>query len=277
MVLTVGIEVAPSGKAQWQSDVWNALYNAAQTQYYAQQQDIAAKISQLEARLNNVDTLTLRREESEEIMKIAIATLTGNWVGPALADLSTIAANANVNNPAALSSGAAFAGDASGLNYSELTAAMPDEDVIRFVNQAIEWESVVTFLYSYFWDMPDSWDFIRKIKHPDSTVRRSCGRAVREWCLRCVRGGKRSGLILSTVAILFWQRPYLTIAREIAAYDDRNYPGIPPANPAHSAVRPEALGLFSGCWKLRPKSADPKRTSRLQSIRAAGVVVAGRS
>jgi hypothetical protein len=58
--------------AQWQSDVWNVIYNAAQTQYYAQQQDIAGKISQLEDRLNNVDTLTLRREESEEIMKIAI-------------------------------------------------------------------------------------------------------------------------------------------------------------------------------------------------------------
>lgn len=31
--------------------------------------------------------------------------------------------------------------------------------------------------------------------------------------------------------------PYLSIAQEIAAYDDRNYPGIPPANPARSAVR----------------------------------------
>ena len=31
--------------------------------------------------------------------------------------------------------------------------------------------------------------------------------------------------------------PYLTIAQEIAAYDDRNYPGIAPANPARSAVR----------------------------------------
>jgi hypothetical protein len=30
--------------------------------------------------------------------------------------------------------------------------------------------------------------------------------------------------------------PYLTIAQEIAAYDDRNYPGIPPANPERTAV-----------------------------------------
>jgi hypothetical protein len=31
--------------------------------------------------------------------------------------------------------------------------------------------------------------------------------------------------------------PYLSIAQEIAAYDDRNYPGIPPANPAKAAIR----------------------------------------
>src|SRR5262249_25262257 len=30
--------------------------------------------------------------------------------------------------------------------------------------------------------------------------------------------------------------PYLSIAQEIAAYDDRNYPGIPPANPGKAAV-----------------------------------------
>ncbi len=33
--------------------------------------------------------------------------------------------------------------------------------------------------------------------------------------------------------------PYLTIAQEIAAYDDHNYPGIPPANPSQKAVRLE--------------------------------------
>lgn len=30
------------------------------------------------------------------------------------------------------------------------------EDIIRFVNEAIEWENVATFLYSYFWDVPRS-------------------------------------------------------------------------------------------------------------------------
>src|SRR5262249_47524174 len=63
--LDIYTEPTDQAKQQWRTDVWNALYNAAQTQYYAQQQDIAGKIAQLEDQLNNVDTLTLRREESE--------------------------------------------------------------------------------------------------------------------------------------------------------------------------------------------------------------------
>jgi len=36
---------------------------------------------------------------------------------------------------------------------------------------------------------------------------------------------------------------YMTIAREIAAYDDRNYPGIPPANPTPT-IAGRGLGLL---------------------------------
>jgi hypothetical protein len=51
--------------AQWQVAVWNALYDAAQTSYYANQQMLNAQIAALEAQINAVDTLTLRREESD--------------------------------------------------------------------------------------------------------------------------------------------------------------------------------------------------------------------
>ncbi len=257
--LVVSIEPTSSAMQRWGNDVWNALYNAAQTQYYAQQQDIAARISQLEDRLNKVDTLTLRREESEEIMKIAVATLTGNWMGSAWADLSTIAANANVNNLAVLFSGAAFIGDASGLNYSELTAAMPDEDVIRFINQAIEWESVVTFLYSYFWDIPASWSFIRNIQHPDAT-RQAFLRAGSARVVLTVRKGWEEKWVnfVDTGDPYSGGGQYLSIAQEIAAYDDRNYPGIPPANPGQSAVRPEDSIFLAGIGSAVPNQGNPR-------------------
>ena len=78
----VGINIGtlnahPNRWQQWQSNVWNALYNAAQVQYYARQQDIQAQISALRDKIDNVDTLTLRREESEEIMKCVLRMLLG--------------------------------------------------------------------------------------------------------------------------------------------------------------------------------------------------------
>src|SRR6185369_10683695 len=55
----------------------------------------------------------------------------------------------------------------SGLNTSQWSVLRQHEDMVRFINQAIEWENVVTFLYSYFWDLPQSWPFIRELRHAD--------------------------------------------------------------------------------------------------------------
>jgi hypothetical protein len=137
--------------------------------------------------------------------------------------------------------GVGFTGNSLGLDLGQLALVRQDEDRVRFINQAIEWENVVSFLYSYFWDVPDSWEFIRQIKHPDATrqafLRAGSARVVltirKAWedtWIRFVETGDPKGITDS---------PRLTIAQEIAAYDDRNYPGIPPANPERSAVRLE--------------------------------------
>jgi hypothetical protein len=264
IVLTVETNPTAQAMARWRSDVWNALYNAAQARYYAQQQDIAAKIADLEAQLLNVDTLTLRREESEEIMKVAVATLVGNWVGPMWTDLQNIAAQANPPQPqnvGPLLAGTAFAGNPwSGLDIAELVAAVPDEEYVRFVNQAIEWENVVTFLYPYFWDIPASWNFIRTIQHRDPTrqafLRAGSARVVltvrkgweRKWT-NFVETGEMTEPASSN-------SPYMTIAEEMAAYDDRNYPGIPPANPGEKAVRLED-GVYTIATRSVAANANP--------------------
>lgn len=62
--------------AQWRSNVWTALYNAGQSQFYAQQQTTSAQISALKNQINNADTLTLRREENDEIMKCVLPVAT---------------------------------------------------------------------------------------------------------------------------------------------------------------------------------------------------------
>jgi hypothetical protein len=236
--------------AQWKNDVWNALYNAAQTQYYAQQQEITGEITQLQDQLGNVDTLTLRREEGDEIMKGALRFLLGygfEFVPPEV-EAAFKAASIDITH------GVGFTGNVLMLDPGQLAVVRQYEDRVRFINEAIEWENAVWFLYSYFWDLPDSWDFIRQIKGPDATrqafLRAGSARVVltirKGWEDRWVRfvdTGDPGGITNS---------PYLTMAQEIAAYDDRNYPGIPPANPGKTAVRLEDAVITSSTTPLTP-------------------------
>ena len=249
VTFTVFTSPTTASVEQWQASVWSALYNAAQTQYYAAQQDYAARAEALQGQLNNVDTLTLRREESDEVMKGVLRWLTSDYdLMPA--DVVT----AFVDSGTDLTHGVGFTGrgDRSvsggvpdtgqgllGISAADWAAVAAHEDHVRFVNQAIEWENVVTFLYSYFWDIPESWDFIRRIRHPDATrqafLRAGSGRVV----LTIRKGWEVAWVNFLATGDPDTEspgHPYLPIAREIAAYDDRNYPGIPPANPSKTAT-----------------------------------------
>ncbi|MGW5120393.1 hypothetical protein ACWEQ8_33915 [Streptomyces noursei] len=243
-------------KERWQAAVWNALRDAAQTQYYARQQDIAARIAALTEKIENVDTLTLRREESDEIMKGVVRFL----LGPDFAFMPQAVTDAFKNAGVDLEHGIGFDGNQLGLDAGSWATVREHESLVRFINQAIEWENVVTFLYSYFWDVPQSWDFIRQLQHPDATrqafLRSGSARVVltvrkgwEEAWVAFAEGGFRTP---PTVP----DSRYLTIAQEIAAYDDHNYPGIPPANPGRSAVRLEDA-VFTTCSAVLTPSTAP--------------------
>lgn len=250
---------------QWRLEVWNALYNAAQTKYYAKQQDIAAKISALEEKLANVDTLTLRREESDEIMKcvlrmyvdtdhINLEPIPDDFFKPPLKPETAELIKHGVSSDMATS-------ELSNPNQWAVIRQHQNVNAVRFINQAIEWENVVTFLYSYFWDIPNSWAFIRDLRHSDSTrqafLRAGSARVVltvrKGWEEKWLRFAS-DGTIDADVSNPS-TGPYLTIAQEIAAYDDRNYPGIPPANPAKTAVRLQDAVYTTSSAMLAPSPA----------------------
>jgi hypothetical protein len=228
-----------AAEEQWRTDVWNALYNGAQARYLAEQQDIAAHIAAIEERLSGVDTLTLRREESDEIMKGVLKFVLGTSFDFMPAEVHKAFEAAAVD----LVHGVAFDGPTLDLSKDQWTVFRQHEDMVRFINQAIEWENVVTFLYSYFWDVPDSWPFIRELRHPDAT-RQAFLRAGSARVVLTVRKGwedkwmqfVQDGTVNAETSTP-GTGPYLSIAQEIAAYDDRNYPGVAPANPSRSAAR----------------------------------------
>ncbi|MGK5509130.1 hypothetical protein [Brevibacillus formosus] len=250
--LTVHLELTPEAIEQWRTDVWNALYDAAQAKHFAQQQEIAAGIAAIEEKLANVDTLTLRREESDEIMKCVLKFILGTDFDfmPANVLAAFVAANVDLKH------GIGFDQPSLGLTPEQWSLVRQHEDVIRFINQAIEWENVVTFLYSYFWDVPPSWPFIRQLRHPDPTrqafLRAGSARVVltvrKGWEERWMRYAEGGSIDASIPA------SYLSIAREIAAYDDRNYPGIPPANPGRASVHLQDAVFTTSTVNIAPSS-----------------------
>jgi hypothetical protein len=253
---------------RWRSDVWNALYNAAQTQYYATQQTYQNDLSALQDKITGVDTLTLRREENEEIMKGVLRWLLGpsfDFMPAKVRDIFASQAPAPTHpGNMDLEHGTTFDSEiGDGLN---VTAAgwypmFMYEEMVKFINEAIEWENVLYFLYSYFWDVPQAWPFIRQIKHPDSTrqafLRAGSARVVltvrKGWEMAWVRFVEAGGF----GATLLPGHPYMSIAAEIQAYDTTNYPGIPPANPGGGPLPDNGACVSTQCRsKLAPSSAS---------------------
>ena len=245
IVLTVKAYLTASALEAWQLDVWNALYNAAQTQYYARQQDLQAQIAALEDNLKNVDTLTLRREENEEIMKGVLRWLLGpnfhfmpdevvlQFLSQSPIPILNPNGNIDLIHGTVLD---ATRGDGLNVTAAGWYPMFMYQEMVKFINEAIEWENVLYFLYLSFWDVPPSWDFIRQIRHPDPT-RQAFLRAGSARVVLTVRRGWEQAWVQFVEAGGFGEtlipgHPYMTIAQEVQNYDQTNYPGIPPANPA---------------------------------------------
>jgi hypothetical protein len=233
MFFNVHCVATDTAMTQWRSTVWNSLYNAAQTQFYARQQQINAQISALQDKIDNIDTLTLRREENDEIMKCSLRWLLGDdfeFMPQNVVDLFKQASDSNEKY------GVAFTGNDAGLADNDWAIVKQNEDRVNFINQAIDWDNVIYFVYSYFWDDPQSWDFIRQIQHPDAT-RQAFLRAGSARVVLTVRPGWELAWTYfveyhsTSLPSKLPSHPYLTIAQQIQDYDSINYPGIPPADP----------------------------------------------
>lgn len=233
-------------KAQWVETVWSALYNAAQTTFYAQQQLVNAQIAALEAQIAGVDTLTLRREENDEIMKGIVRWILGPVFDFMPQTIQTLFQDDPTTYPPQpgvppianpLEYGLAFTDPTLNLQAAGWDGMYQYGEVVTFINEAIEWENLIYFLYSYFWDVPVGWNFVRNIVHPDSTrqafLRAGSARVVvpirkgyeQQW-MAFVETGKLQSTGYSS--------PYIDIAEQIENYDSTNYPGIPPADPQTS-------------------------------------------
>jgi hypothetical protein len=244
--ITITQTVKPSVLQTWQSQCWSALQQGALNIYNAQAQTLLQKRDQLAAQAAAGDTLTLRREEQEEIMKTMLRWLFGpSFV---LVPSNIVAMAQPPSQPGGLETIPIPEQMPQQTNMLDWNIVLYYGEVIKFLHNAIEWENVIYFLYPYFWDLPDNWDKTRSLTHPDPT-RQAFLRAGSARVVLTVRPGfeVQFAKLMATGAFsgqLPPGEPYVTIAQEIQNYANTNYPGIPPANPSGGSP-PDQIATIS--------------------------------
>ncbi|GIH08304.1 hypothetical protein Rhe02_63710 [Rhizocola hellebori] len=231
---TLDIAQNLDGWRAWQQRAWAAMRKSAQERWQLERQELQERRGQLAEEIGQWDPLTLRRMEREEIMKTTL-----KWIfGPAF-DLMP----SEVSRLYGGGDGLATL-EPSRLTIQEWAQAMGVGEFIKFLHQAIEWESVLFFIYPYFWDHPRNHSMKRFMHHPDS-IHQSFLRGGAARVVLTVRPGFEESFTrlfeTGTLDGELGNHPYLTIAQEIRAYAATNYPGIPGTSSNGNDPSPEAV------------------------------------
>ncbi|MFC7259998.1 hypothetical protein [Streptomyces lutosisoli] len=234
----------------WQLACWEKLRAAALDMYNAGRRRLEEERTALYATLAGTDTLTLRQEEHEEIMRAVLGWLFGpefDLMPVKVHDLYRTTPSGDLLE----------IGEPSGLpgpdRQKDWKLALHYGEVIKFLHQAIEWENVLYFLYPYFWDPRENWDGVRSMSHPDPT-RQAFLRSGAARVVLTIRPGFEESFATLMENGAFSDElpaghPYLTIAQEMRAYALRTYPGIPAANPGGGPIADDKLrGVLVNEW-----------------------------
>jgi hypothetical protein len=244
----------------WQRAAWAAIKASAEARYQQETARLQQERDQLWALLNGKDTLSLRRLEREELLRLIIQWL----LGPDHPVIATAPVEHTVQ--ALLENEQAFlaAPAKSTIMFTEIppvtapTFASIDEpawhgallfgEAVKFVQQAIEWESLLYFLYPYFWGSETVGRDKMLFQHPDPEHERFL-RAGYARVVVTVRPGFEEAftrLVESGSLAPDATSPYLDVATEIA-FAKTNYAAIPPANP-ESDYRPLLYPEQQATW-----------------------------
>jgi hypothetical protein len=196
--------------------------------------------------VNGKDTLTLRRLEREELLRLIIQWLLGpNYPVIATATvektiMTLLGSERSFQTAAAPVTGPTFVS----ITDDAWSEALLFGEMVKFIHQAVEWENLLYFLYPYFWGSETVGREKMLFSHADPEhekfLRAGYARVVLPVrpgfevdFTTLVEQGSLSGIANS---------PYLPVAEDIAHFAKTNYAGIPPANPetqSRSLLYPE--------------------------------------
>jgi Type II secretion system (T2SS), protein G len=252
LLLDLWFKVTDETIKAWKTASWTAIKASAEARYHeeiARKQEERDKLWRL---LNGKDTLTLRRLEREELLRLVMQWLLGpdNPLASNLSVQETL--SKMLDNERAFQEHQSLVSflDPShdptslnptftGLDKNAASGAVMFGEQVKFIHQAIEWENLLYFLYPYFWGSEVVGRDKMLFEHADPEHERFL-RAGYVRIVVPVRPGFEHDFtnLIRTGTLASHEdqdHPYVKIADDIANFAHTNYAGIPPANPEKHA------------------------------------------
>ncbi|MGZ8915770.1 MAG: type II secretion system protein GspG [Candidatus Binatia bacterium] len=238
---------------KWQFAAWTQLRAAAEARHREEQERLQEERDQLWRLLNGKDTLSLRRLEREELVRLVMKWL----LGPTYPLISTSTVEMTLGQ--LLTNEETFQRSnktPDSPTFSYVREKMWQEallfgDFVKFIHQAVEWENLLYFLYPYFWGSETIGRDKLLFEHNDTEHERFLRAGYARIVLPVRPGFEQSFTKLMEEGTLqgVSTQPYITIAEEIANFARTNYSGIPPANPEQHA-RPLLYPEQRATWDI---------------------------
>jgi hypothetical protein len=254
--LDVVFERLPETFRDWQNRAWQTIRNAAFATYQDQIARLQAERDQIYRSLTDKDTLSLRRLEREEMIRLIMEWLLGPGSGfssspnAIQSTIDTLLSNEEQFFTNTLKS-PAESPTFTNLTGGQTSAALLFGEMVKFMQQAVEWENLLYFPYPYFWGSENQ-GRAKFLYHHDDPEHERFLRAGYMRVVLTIRPGfetdftrlVETGSLGTTTSFTL-----LTVAEEIAAFAHTNYDGIPPANPEKHA-RPLLYPQQRKTWEI---------------------------
>ena len=252
----------------WQHAAWTAIKASAEARYQEQLAVIKQEYDKLWQLLNGKDTLSLRRLEREELVRLVmqwllgpsypvvsspgngIFTAPGHEISRQLLKNEIEFQNGSTTNPTAPNFNPTF----KGVTENNWFQSILFGESVKFIHQAIEWENLLYFLYPYFWGSEEIGKDKLLFEHIDPEHERFLRAGYARIVLTIRPGFEENFTKLMEEGSLKGtsSQPYITAAQEIANFARTNYAGIPPANPELQA-RPLLFPEQRATWDTMQK------------------------
>jgi hypothetical protein len=227
-----GTTLTPEAYQAWQTNSWEKAHDAYLSTRERQRGEWRRELDELEGSLGDVDALTLRKKEQEEVMRTTLAWL----VGPTFDFYpDVLPAPSDILGPDI----GLYNGEGQVLSDFVHEAFLRHGELVEFLHQAVEWENLIYVVYPYFWTHEKRWDPKDDVRHPDF-VRQTFLRAGAARVVLTIRPGFETAFLAYVTNAGLNQplpanHPYVTVAEELRNLANTSYPYTPAANPPNPA------------------------------------------